>query len=90
MQGGGAALAFRSLVCGAPTQLHRQAHAADLDRRLTAAHESLAQHQLDLGDCQGHLQHTRNKAAALDKQWVAAPHARWAGCHDLRRKPAVT
>lgn len=47
-----------------------QAQAADLTKRLTAAHESLAQHQLDLWEAQGHLQHTRNKAAALEGRWI--------------------
>jgi hypothetical protein len=46
-----------------------QAENADLTKRLTGAHESLAQAQLDLGEAQGNLQQTRDAAAALEQRW---------------------
>jgi hypothetical protein len=47
---------------------HLQASCADLNKRLTGAHESLAQAQLDLGEAQGMLDHTRNKATAFENR----------------------
>jgi hypothetical protein len=47
---------------------HLQASCADLNKRLTGAHESLAQAQLDLGEAQGMLEHTRNKATAFENR----------------------
>jgi hypothetical protein len=46
-----------------------QAENADLTKRLTGAHESLAQAQLDLGEARDDLQHTRDSAAALEQRW---------------------
>lgn len=47
-----------------------QASCVDLNKRLTGAHESLAQAQLDLGEAQGILEHTRNKATAFETRCV--------------------
>jgi hypothetical protein len=45
-----------------------QAEVADLNKRLAAAHESLAQSQLDLGETQQLLQDMRDKAAELESR----------------------
>lgn len=45
-----------------------QAEVADMNKRLAAAHESLAQSQLDLGETQQLLQDMRDKAAQLESR----------------------
>ncbi|WIA27986.1 hypothetical protein OEZ86_010576 [Tetradesmus obliquus] len=45
-----------------------QASAADLERRLLAAHEAVAKHLLELGDAEGQLANTRTKAESLEQR----------------------
>jgi hypothetical protein len=53
-----------------------QANAADLERRLLAAHDAVAKHLLELGDSEGQLANTRAKAESLEQRWVLqlGPH----------------
>jgi hypothetical protein len=45
-----------------------QANAADLERRLLAAHDAVAKHLLELGDAEGQLANTRTKAESLEQR----------------------
>lgn len=45
-----------------------QANAADLEKRLLAAHEAAAKHLLDLRETQTLLQQTQDKAASFEQR----------------------
>jgi hypothetical protein len=65
-----------------PPVLSLQAESADLSKRLAAAHESLAQSQLDLAEAQQLLQDTRNTVVDLEARWGAMLNGLLAGhCH---------